>query len=350
MFLYNLFDEAASRSASDIHIKEWERPIIRVEWTLIDSTVDVHPDKIMMFDALYTLMYGKKERISYFKHNLEIDFGYVHSDGHSYRWNAYMYSGKMAIAIRKIPEIIKNLVELWLPKSLSKVLQAKQWLFLITWPTGSGKSTSMASMVDAINEFRTEHIITIEDPIEYLFHNKHSRISQREVGRDTLSFSHAIRAVLREDADIIMIGEIRDAETMEIAMTLAETGHLVFSTLHTASTVQTLTRIIQFFPSDIENQIRTRIADSLIGVLSQRLISRIDTPGRIAIREIMYMNSGIRNLVIKWDFIQIPNAIETWADEGMITMRRYAESLRDRGIVEEKEYKGYFVNDTNTTL
>lgn len=154
-------------------------------------------------------------------------------------------------------------------------------------------------MVDAINEFRTEHIITIEDPIEYLFHNKKSRFSQREVGRDTLSFSHAIRAVLREDADIIMIGEIRDAETMEIAMTLAETGHLVFSTLHTASTVQTLTRIIQFFPSEVENQIRTRIADSLIGVLSQRLIPRVDTPGRIAIREMMYMNSGIRNLVIK---------------------------------------------------
>jgi twitching motility protein PilT len=157
----------------------------------------------------------------------------------------------------------------------------------------------MASMVDAINEFRTEHIITIEEPIEYLFHNKHSRISQREVGRDTLSFSHAIRAVLREDADVIMIGEIRDSETMEIALTLAETGHLVFSTLHTASTVQTLTRMIQFFPTEIENQIRTRIADSLIGVLSQRLIPRKDTPGRIAIREIMYMNSGIRNLIIK---------------------------------------------------
>lgn len=157
----------------------------------------------------------------------------------------------------------------------------------------------MASMLEAINEFRSEHVITIEDPIEYIFHNKKSLFSQREVGRDTLSFSRAIRSAMREDADIIMIGEIRDAETMEIAMSLAETGHLVFSTLHTAGSVQTLSRIIQFFPSDVGAQIRTRIADSLIGVLSQRLIPRKDTKGRIAIREIMYVTSGIRNLIAK---------------------------------------------------
>lgn len=177
----------------------------------------------MMFDFLYTLLYGKKERISSYKRNMEIDFGYVDKSGSSYRGNAYMYMGHMAIALRKIPEQIKNLVELGLPKSLSKVLQAKQGLFLVTGPTGSGKSTTMASMIEAINEFRSEHVITIEDPIEYIFHNKKSLISQREVGRDTASFPNAIRSAMREDADIIMIGEIRDAETMDIALSLAET-------------------------------------------------------------------------------------------------------------------------------
>jgi twitching motility protein PilT len=168
----------------------------------------------------------------------------------------------------------------------------------------------MASMLDAINEFRNEHIITIEDPIEYIFHNKKSIFSQREVGRDTLSFAHAIRSAMREDADIIMIGEIRDTETMEIALSLAETGHLVFSTLHTSGSVQTLSRMIQFFPSELEVQVQNRLADSLIGVLSQRLVTRKDGKGRIAIRELMYVTSGIRNLIVQGDFTQIPNAIE----------------------------------------
>ena len=299
----------------------------------------------MMFDYLYTLLYKKKERISYFKNNMEIDFGYVHTDNTSYRGNAYMYMGKIGLALRRIPENIANLVELGIPKSIAKVLQAKQGLFLVTGPTGSGKSTTMASMLNAINEFRSEHILTIEDPIEYVFKNKKSVISQREVGRDTLSFAHAIRSAMREDADIIMIGEIRDAETMEIAMNLAETGHFVISTLHTSGSIQTISRMVQFFPSEIEAQIRTRISDSLIGVLSQRLVPRTDGTGRVAIREIMFASTAIRNLISKGDLAQIPNTIETSSDDGMITMRKYADTLRDRGIIEEKSYRGYFVNE-----
>ena len=253
--------------------------------------------------------------------------------------------GKIGLALRRIPENIKNLVELGIPKSISKVLQAKQGLFLVTGPTGSGKSTTMASMLDAINEFRSEHILTIEDPIEYLFKNKKSIISQREVGRDTHSFTHAIRSAMREDADIIMIGEIRDAETMEIAMSLAETGHFVISTLHTSGSVQTISRMIQFFPTEIEEQIRTRIADSLVGVLSQRLVPRTDGTGRIAIREIMFATTAIRNLIHRGELTQMPNAIETSTEDGMITMRKYADTLRDRGIIEEKSYRGYFTNE-----
>ncbi len=197
--------------------------MLRIEGNLVPSDIGIQPDKIAMFDFLYNFLYRKKERISVFKNNMELDFGYVHTEGTSYRGNAYMYMNKIGIALRRISDMMPNLLELGIPKSIGKVLQAKQGLFLVTGPTGSGKSTTMASMLDAINEVRSEHILTIEDPIEYIFHNKKSIISQREIGRDTLSFSHAIRAAMREDADIIMIGEIRDAETMEIALSLAET-------------------------------------------------------------------------------------------------------------------------------
>lgn len=345
MLIEDLLNECSQKGASDIHIKEWDPIIMRIQWSLLPSDTKIIPDKIAMFDFLYTFLNKKKERISYFKNNMELDFWYVHKDGTSYRGNAYMYMNKIGIALRRISDKMPNLLELGIPKSVGRVLQAKQWLFLVTGPTGSGKSTTMASMLDAINEVRSEHILTIEDPIEYIFHNKKSIISQREIGRDTLSFSHAIRAAMREDADIIMIGEIRDSETMEIALSLAETGHLVFSTLHTSGSVQTISRMVQFFPTEIEMQVRTRIADSLIGVLSQRLIPRIDTEGRVAIREIMYTNSAIRNLVSKWDLMQIPNVIETSSEDGMITMKHYAALLREKWVVEEKSYRGFFVNE-----
>lgn len=345
MIIQNLFQECEERGASDIHIKEGEPIMFRIEWKLLPSVTGIHPDKILMFDFLYTLLYKKKEKISGFKNNMEADFWFLHEEKTSYRGNAYMYMGKIGIALRRIPDNIKNLVELGIPKSIGKALRAKQGLFLVTGPTGSGKSTTMASMLDAINEFRTEHIITIEDPVEYLFKNKKSIISQREVGRDTLSFAQAIRSAMREDADIIMIGEIRDAETMEIALSLAETGHFVISTLHTSGSVETISRMMQFFPSEIEVQIRTRIANSLVGVLSQRLIPLKNGSGRIAIREIMFVTGAIRNLINKWDLLQIPNTIETSADEGMITMRHYANTLRDKWIVEEKSYSAYFINN-----
>lgn len=345
MIIQTLFNECEELGASDIHIKEGEAIMLRIEWTLVPSKSGIRPDKILMFDFLYTLLYKKKEKISLFKNNMEIDFWFIHEEKTSYRGNAYMYTGKIGIALRRIPDNIKNLVELGIPKSIGKVLRAKQWLFLVTGPTGSGKSTTMASMLDAINEFRTEHILTIEDPIEYLFKNKKSIISQREVGRDTLSFGSAIRSAMREDADIIMIGEIRDAETMEIALSLSETGHFVISTLHTSGSVETINRILQFFPSEIEPQIRTRVAKSLVGVLSQRLIPLKNEAGRIAIREIMFVTSPIRNLINKWDLLQIPNSIETGGEEGMITMRKYANNLRDQWLVDEKSYNAYFINN-----
>ncbi len=180
----------------------------------------------------------------------------------------------------------------------------------MTGPTGSGKSTTMVSIIDQINATRKEHIITIEDPIEFIFSDKQSIFSQREVGRDTNSFVSAIRAAMREDPDIVMVGEMRDKETVEAAMNLAETGHLVFSTLHTSGSVQTINRLIQFFEPDIQNQVRIRLADSLLGVLSQRLIPRANGGGRVGIHELMYITPAIKNLIKSGDLIQINNNIE----------------------------------------
>ena len=187
----------------------------------------------------------------------------------------------------------------------------------------------MVSVIDRINENRQEHIVTIEDPVEFIFTDKKSIFSQREVGRDTDSFVAAIRAAMREDPDIVMVGEMRDKETVEAAMNLAETGHLVFSTLHTSGSVQTINRLIQFFNPDIQAQVRVRLADSLLGVLSQRLLPKANEPGRVGIHELMYITPAIKNLIKSGDLIQINNNIELGTQDGMITMRNSADRLRD---------------------
>lgn len=203
----------------------------------------------------------------------------------------------------------------------------------------------MVSIIDRINETRKEHIVTIEDPIEFIFSDKKSIFSQREVGRDTNSFIAAIRAAMREDPDIVMVGEMRDKETVEAALNLAETGHLVFSTLHTAGSVQTINRLVQFFHPDIQTQVRVRLGDSLLGVLSQRLLPKASGHGRVAVHELMYVTSAIKNLIKSGDLIQINNNIELGTQDGMIAMRASAEKLRDAGVVNEEDYIGYFTND-----
>lgn len=215
----------------------------------------------------------------------------------------------------------------------------------MTGPTGSGKSTTLVAMLEEINNRRAENIITIEDPIEFLFTDKKSIFSQREVGRDTDSFVAAIRAAMREDPDIVMVGEMRDSETVEAALNLAETGHLVFSTLHTAGSAQTISRIIQFFSPDAQKQIFNRLADSILGVLSQRLVARSDQPGkRIALFELMIANSGIKNLIRTGDMAQINNAIQMGRSEGMIPMYTYAQDLEQKGIIKREDYIGYFTH------
>lgn len=345
MTLEEILQECANHGASDIHIKEDDLIRFRIHGVLYPAPRFPKPNRIMMFDFIYTLLSGNKERISAFKRNMECDCGYITKNGESFRANIFFFREKIAIAIRYIPNKIQNLAELNMPKSLSKILHAKEGLFLITWPTGSWKSTSLASILEWINDFRNEHIITIEDPVEYIFTNKKSLFSQREVWRDTLKFANGVRSAMKEDADIIVIGEIRDVETMETTLWLAETGHLVFSTLHTSGSLQSISRMTQFFPHEVEDHIRTRIAESLLGILSQRLVLRKDGKGRIAIRELMFVTPAIKNLILTGNLSQIPNTIETGANEGMMSMKQHAESLRDAGIIDEKSYRGYFTRE-----
>lgn len=345
LHIEELLTHAINTQASDIHISEWDHVAFRVNGKLGKLEKAWKFDRKIVESLAEQLFKWDKEKINLFYQKHDSDFAYVSKDGTPFRVNWYFKLWKMGFVLRRIERNSKKMSELWLPSWLDKIIHAKQWLFLITWPTWSGKSTTMVSILDKINENRAEHIITIEDPIEFIFTDKKSIFSQREIGRDTETFISAIRAAMREDPDIVMVWEMRDKETVEAAMNLAETGHLVFSTLHTSWSVETINRVIQFFNPDIQSQVRVRLADSLLWVLSQRLIQKMDWSWRVWIHELMYLTSWIKNLIKSWDLIQINNNIEMWSREGMITMRASADKLRDAWIVDEDSYIWYFTND-----
>ena len=246
--------------------------------------------------------------------------------------------------MRKIASTPKTMEELGLPRWVDKFTKAKWGLILVTGPTWSWKSTSMISILDAINKTRREHILTIEDTTEFTFRDNLSIFSQREIGKDTKSFATALRAAMREDPDIVMVWEMRDKETVEAAMELAETWHLVISTLHTAWSVQTITRLVNFFHPELQHSVRYKLWDILFWVLSQRLIPKIGW-WRVWIYQIMMMTPGIRNLIRAWDLVQINNAIDMGQSEWMIGMKTYADNLRDKWIVNEEDYINYFQDD-----
>lgn len=341
----DLLAHAISIEASDIHIAEWDHVAFRVHGKLWKMEKAWKFDRVLLEKLTNQLFREDQEKIKAFHQKHDSDFAYVSKDWTPFRVNWYFKLWRIWFVLRRIERTAKNMNDLGLPTWLEKIIWAKQWLFLITWPTWSGKSTTMVSILDKINETRSEHIVTIEDPIEFIFTDKKSIFSQREVWRDTESFISAIRAAMREDPDIVMVWEMRDKDTVEAAMNLAETWHLVFSTLHTSWSVETINRIIQFFNPDIQSQVRVRLADSMLWVLSQRLIQKADGKGRVGIHELMYLTSWIKNLIKSWDLIQINNNIEMWSREWMITMRASAEKLRDEWIVEEESYIWYFTND-----
>lgn len=341
--IWPILDRCIKIDASDIHICEWENIWFRVHWEL--WKVRWTPlDRIKVRQILLELLNDNKEAAREFLEKRDADFAYIHTDWTPFRVNAFFKLWKIAFVMRKIASTPKTIEELWLPRWVEKFTKAKWGLILVTGPTWSWKSTSMISILDAINKTRREHILTIEDPVEFIFKDNLSIFSQREIGKDTKSFATALRAAMREDPDIIMVWEMRDKETVEAAMELAETWHLVISTLHTAGSVQTITRLVNFFHPELQHLVRYKLWDILFWVLSQRLIPKIGW-WRVWIYEVMMMTPAIRNLIRSWDLVQINNAIEMWQSEWMISMKNYADNLRDKWIVNEGDYINYFIDD-----
>jgi len=322
-------DYAISKHASDIHINVGIPVTLRVDGKLFSI-----PDTANLTDAKAKELvsgFAGDDLMTALEQKKEVDFSFGHKDMR-FRANLYYQKGNLAASLRLIPNVIRGFKELGMPPILEKFTEHSQGFVIISGPTGSGKSTTMAAMIDKINQERRDHIITIEDPIEYVFEHNKSIISQREVGQDTNTFARALRSCMREDPDVVLVGEMRDLETIDAALTLAETGHLVFTTLHTNSAAQTADRIVSVFPPHQQQQVRSQLASVLLGVVSQRLIPRVNG-GRVLAAEIMIANSAIKSLIRDNKVHQIPNIIQTAAAEGMISLDKVLAELVSRGEI-----------------
>lgn len=333
---------AIESKASDIHMTVWKRIIFRIEWKLklIDSVWEL--DAQSMKEFTNELLCNNEISIKKLNEWHDLDFAYMHDSWTSFRVNGFYKLWKISFILRLINWKVKSIQELWLPRKTESFTKLKQWLILVTWPTWSWKSTTMISILNEINKNRWEHILTIEDPVEYIFKDEKSIFSQREIWRDTDSFKNALRSAVREDPDIIVIWEIRDAETVKAALDLAETGHLVISTLHTSGSAQTITRLVNFFPLDHQHSVRAKIADNLEWVISQRLIQKKDWSWRVWIFELMLINTAIKNIIRLWKLEQIQSNIEIASKAWMITMQNYAKFLDSKWIINKKDYEHYF--------
>jgi len=319
---------AITQNASDLHFISGTPPVIRRDGRLFTVRNDVLPAETVgqIIKAILP-----ESRYAKYIEERELDFS-LNFQSARLRVNAYFEKGNPALSLRVIPSEIPDIETLGLPEVVKNFVNVSQGFLLITGPTGHGKSTTLAALVDHINATRSEHIITLEDPIEYVFTQKKSIISQREVGGDTLSFSAGLRSALREDPNVILVGEMRDLETIETALTLAETGHLVLTTLHTNSASQTADRIIDVFPSSKQSQIRVQFANVLLGIVSQRLLPKIHG-GRALATEVLVANSAVRTLIREEKIHQIPNVIQTSAAEGMISLDKQLAQLVQQGVI-----------------
>lgn len=314
---------AYERKASDLHVSIGSPPVLRIDGALI--AMEEEEVSASMMDELPSLILTEKE-LRHFQEEGEIDLSYSIPGVSRYRVNLYRQRGTVSVAARVIPTRIPSLEELEMPPILNSLVEKPYGLFLVTGPTGSGKSTTLAAMIDRINETQRKHIITLEDPIEYLHANKRSIIEQREIGNDTGSFYSGLRAALRQDPDVILVGEMRDLETISTALSAAETGHLVLATLHTNDAPQTVDRIIDIFPAEQQTQIRTQVASVLIGVLSMRLLPRTNG-GRIAATEMMVNTPAVANLIRLNKTHQIRSLMQTGRAQGMHTMEMHIREL-----------------------
>lgn len=341
--LLSIIDFASKNKFPDIHLNSNHRPYIRRHNWELESLAELEINgKNQNIENLQSneikefisFMCGEEE-LKKLEATQELDSSYIHNKGDrdKYRINCYIDSSGYNIAMRIIPSQIPTFEEIWFWDTIKQMCEEPKWLILITWPTGSWKSTNLASIINYINKNFKKHIISIEDPIEFTFKSEKSLINQREIWKHTKWFSSAMRATLREDPDIIVIWEMRDAQTIKTAVTLAETWHLVISTLHTNDTVQTIDRIIDIFPSWQQRQIRMQLSLSLIGIISQRLIAKVDMSGRVAAREVLVNNDAIRTLIIDWKTHQIYWVLEVAAKEWMILMDKSLVYLYKKGFI-----------------
>lgn len=334
---------------SDLHLSAWESIAYRLNGSIIREEQAGKLNQETMEIILRQLLQWNPQRYDKFLWDKDVDFAYISRDATPYRVNAFLKTGRIAVVMRKINWTAKKLEDLMftdIAESIRKnILSKKKWLYLVTWPTWSGKSTTLVAMLEELNNSRDEHLITIEDPIEYVFNPKKCIISQREIWHDTRSFENALRAAMREDPNIIFVWEIRDRETAESVLSLSETWHLVFSTLHTNSAAATVNRFISFFPPEIQGSVCERFAESCIWIQSQSLVKSKDGKSRVWVFELMLNTTSIRNNIKKKEVEQIDNIIETSSLIGMINTEWYAKRLLEKDIVDPKDVERMIKKD-----
>ena len=326
----------AANKASDLHLSAGEAPMVRVHGELqrIDLPSLTHEEAHRL---IFDTMTDAQRRV--YQEKLEVDFAFALDDDLRFRVNAFVQNRGEGAVFRSIPTKIPSFDDLKLPPILRTFAEQDKGLVLVTGPTGSGKSTTLAAMIDYINETTSGHILTLEDPIEFVHKSKRCLVNQREVGTQTHSFNAALKSALREDPDVILVGELRDLETISLAMTAAETGHLVFATVHTSSAPKTVDRLVDVFPTAQQAQVRTMLSESLVGVATQSLLPKIGG-GRAAAIEILVATPAVRNLIRENKTYQIPSAMQVGAKSGMVTMDAALTELVQKGIVHADEVRG----------
>jgi twitching motility protein PilT len=333
MDITELLRFSVKHNASDLHLSSGLPPMVRIDGDVRRLEMDELSGP-QVHELLFDIMDDAQR--SEFEANLELDFSIELNDVGRFRVNAFNQSRGASAVLRTIPQTIPSLRDLDAPEIFEQIANYEKGLVLVTGPTGSGKSTTLAAMVDYINQTHNKHILTIEDPIEFVHKSAKCLINQREVHRDTHSFKAALRSALREDPDVILVGELRDQETISLALTAAETGHLVFGTLHTSSAAKTIDRIIDVFPAGDKNMVRSMLSESMRAVIAQKLLKRVGG-GRVACHEIMLANPAIRNLIREDKVAQMNSIIQTGAAQGMLTMEQSVRVLIQKSIVTEEE-------------
>jgi twitching motility protein PilT len=336
MQVEQLLRTAHAKQASDIHITVNSPILFRIHGELCPAFDEVLKPQDTLAIARQLM---NDERYKTLLRDGDIDFSHGIAGLARFRINAYKQRGSVGLAIRIVPSRIPSMEELALPRIAGEFAKKPQGLLLVTGPTGSGKSTTLASMIDHLNHTENQHIITLEDPIEFIYDHKKSMVNQREVGLDTPSFANGLRAALRQDPDVVLVGEMRDLETISTAISAAETGHLVFGTLHTADAPQTIDRIIDVFPPAMQSQIRIQLAAVLLGVISQRLLPRADGKGRVAAYEVLVNTPAVANLIRTEKVYQIRSVMQTGRAQGMQTMENSLRELVQQGQIKLQDAK-----------